>query len=214
MSTSTSKKSTPRIVVGVNGSESSFEALRWALAEARLTGATVHAITAWHPHPGAGTFAELQGRTIKTGASYSMLVPPMKGNVRAQDKLDDAGLEVADREDEAFKAIHEQEPRETLDKMVRDALSEPGDPVKVVKKVVLGHTGDALVRAAARADMLVIGCRGHSKINEFVLGSVGRLCTHKSRCVVVVVPHHVHATRPEAPARAAGRRVAKAVAAR
>ena len=203
---------TPRIVVGVNGSESSFEALRWALAEARLTGATVDAVTAWHPHPGTGTFAELQGRTIETGAAYSMLVPPMKGNVRAQDRLDDSGLEVADREDEAFKATHEQKPREALDRAVRDALREPGDPVKIVKRVVQGHTGEVLVRAAAGADMLVVGCRGHGKISEFLLGSVGRLCTHKSRCVVVVVPHHVHAAIPGAgPSRGAGRKAPEAV---
>ena len=36
-----------RIVVGVDGSAESKEALRWALAEARLRGGTVHALHAW-----------------------------------------------------------------------------------------------------------------------------------------------------------------------
>lgn len=36
-----------RIVVGVDGSEASLEALRWALRQAALTGATVEAITSW-----------------------------------------------------------------------------------------------------------------------------------------------------------------------
>ncbi len=40
-----------RIVVGVDGSPSSAEALEWAVAEARLTGATVEAVYAWDPAP-------------------------------------------------------------------------------------------------------------------------------------------------------------------
>jgi nucleotide-binding universal stress UspA family protein len=36
-----------RIVVGVDGSPSSREALRWAVRQAALTGASVEAITAW-----------------------------------------------------------------------------------------------------------------------------------------------------------------------
>jgi nucleotide-binding universal stress UspA family protein len=38
----------PVIVAGVDGSEDSKEALRWAVRHARLTGAEVHAVTAWH----------------------------------------------------------------------------------------------------------------------------------------------------------------------
>jgi nucleotide-binding universal stress UspA family protein len=38
-----------RIVVGVDGSESAAEALRWAVAQAKLTGATVEAVYAWDP---------------------------------------------------------------------------------------------------------------------------------------------------------------------
>lgn len=38
----------PRIVVGVDGFESSKAALRWAIHQAKLTGAVVEAITAWH----------------------------------------------------------------------------------------------------------------------------------------------------------------------
>ena len=36
-----------RIVVGVDGSPISKAALRWATNQARLTGATVHAVIAW-----------------------------------------------------------------------------------------------------------------------------------------------------------------------
>jgi nucleotide-binding universal stress UspA family protein len=40
----------PRIVVGVDGSASSEQALRWALRQAELTGAAVEAVIAWHFH--------------------------------------------------------------------------------------------------------------------------------------------------------------------
>jgi nucleotide-binding universal stress UspA family protein len=36
-----------RIVVGVDGSPASLDALRWAVAQAALTGAVVEAVTAW-----------------------------------------------------------------------------------------------------------------------------------------------------------------------
>ena len=39
------------IVVGVDGSESSRDALEWALAEARLRSVPVHVIGAWHVEP-------------------------------------------------------------------------------------------------------------------------------------------------------------------
>lgn len=37
-----------RIVVGIDGSESALAALRWAIGEARLRGATIDAIDAWN----------------------------------------------------------------------------------------------------------------------------------------------------------------------
>ena len=43
-----------RIVVGVDGFESSKAALRWAIRQAKLTGAVVEAVTAWHVPVGAG----------------------------------------------------------------------------------------------------------------------------------------------------------------
>jgi len=44
----------PRIVVGVDGFESSKAALRWAIRQAKLTGAVVEVVTAWHIPAGTG----------------------------------------------------------------------------------------------------------------------------------------------------------------
>jgi nucleotide-binding universal stress UspA family protein len=44
----------PRIVVGVDGFESSKAALRWAIHQAKLIGAVVDAVTTWHIPPASG----------------------------------------------------------------------------------------------------------------------------------------------------------------
>jgi hypothetical protein len=44
----------PRIVVGVDGFESSKAPLRWAIHQAKLTGAVVDAVTTWPIPPGSG----------------------------------------------------------------------------------------------------------------------------------------------------------------
>jgi nucleotide-binding universal stress UspA family protein len=49
-----------RIVVGIDGSDSAADALRWAIEQARLTGATIEAVYAWDP-----------------GAVASLGVPPL-----------------------------------------------------------------------------------------------------------------------------------------
>jgi nucleotide-binding universal stress UspA family protein len=43
-----------RIVVGVDGSSPSKAALRWAIRQAKLTGCSVDAVTAWHYPTGYG----------------------------------------------------------------------------------------------------------------------------------------------------------------
>ncbi|AHH97014.1 universal stress protein [Kutzneria albida] len=40
-----------KVVVGVDGSQASVDALRWALEEARRRDAEVHVVTAWHTDP-------------------------------------------------------------------------------------------------------------------------------------------------------------------
>ncbi len=46
----------PRIVVGVDGSPSSMTALRWAVRQAELTGATVDAVLSWQYPVNYGTY--------------------------------------------------------------------------------------------------------------------------------------------------------------
>ncbi|MFB7476986.1 universal stress protein [Kitasatospora sp. NPDC056184] len=69
---------TGRIVVGVDGSEPSKRALRWAVRQAELTGAAVEAVIAWeYPTfhgargwfpPGSTDEAELEGKARREAA--------------------------------------------------------------------------------------------------------------------------------------------------
>ena len=56
----------PRIVVGVDGTDASFEAVRWAVAEARAHDATVEVVHAWSP-PTVGS--SVAGGLILDGAA-------------------------------------------------------------------------------------------------------------------------------------------------
>lgn len=49
MSAEATPQSGSRIVVGVDGSSSSLQALRWAMQQARRTGDEVHAVISWMP---------------------------------------------------------------------------------------------------------------------------------------------------------------------
>ncbi|MBC6445854.1 universal stress protein [Actinokineospora sp. HBU206404] len=51
-----------------------------------------------------------------------------------------------------------------------------------------GDPGAELTRLAESAAMLVIGKTRHSRLAEFVLGSVGAHCLRHARCPVVTVP--------------------------
>ena len=134
----------PRIVVGVDGFGSSKAALRWAIHQAKLTGAVVEAVTAWHVPPGSG------------------LVPPAD----MPDYADDARMVLTE-------AITEM------------CMLDP--EVEVRPRVVEGRAGPVLVDVAEGAELLVVGCPGHSGLAGTLLGSVGQYCAHRAPCPVVIL---------------------------
>jgi nucleotide-binding universal stress UspA family protein len=60
--------------------------------------------------------------------------------------------------------------------------------VDIERHVVEGPAADALVDAAAEADLLVVGSRGHGGFVGLLLGSVSQQCAHRASCPVVIVP--------------------------
>jgi nucleotide-binding universal stress UspA family protein len=60
--------------------------------------------------------------------------------------------------------------------------------VEVHPRLVEGRPAPSLLRAAAEADLLVVGSRGRSEVAAVILGSVSSACVHHAGCPVVVVP--------------------------
>ena len=138
----------PRIVAGVDGSESSISALRWAIRQAGLTDAAVDAVIAWH-------YPDLATSGMAVGA-----IDPSYGFFR-----------------------------ESAEKIIADAIStlDPASDVPVRAYVAQGHAAQVLLDAAAGADLLVVGSRGHGGFAEALLGSVSQHCVQHALCPVVVV---------------------------
>jgi nucleotide-binding universal stress UspA family protein len=135
------------IVVGVDGSQSSMDALRWAAAQAKLTGASLEVVAAWE-YPTSFGWA-----------------PPWPADFDP-----------------------EKEARVALETVVSQVLgAESGLDVRQL--VVEGHPAPVLLGAAERADLLVVGSRGHGAFTGMLLGSVSEHCTSHSPCPVVVVRH-------------------------
>jgi nucleotide-binding universal stress UspA family protein len=59
-------------------------------------------------------------------------------------------------------------------------------PIEVVGQE--GSPADVLIDAAADADLLIVGSRGHGTLAALLLGSVSQACARRARCPLVVVP--------------------------
>ena len=73
-----------------------------------------------------------------------------------------------------------------LDAALHEAIPDAGN-VKIEQRVVEGTAGAALVDESQRADLLVVGSRGHGGFAQLLLGSVSRQCAHHAACPVVIV---------------------------
>jgi nucleotide-binding universal stress UspA family protein len=84
---------------------------------------------------------------------------------------------------EKARETAQEETDSTLEKI------DPGSrPSSVTVKAVNGLPAEALLEAAADADMLVVGSRGAGGFKRLLLGSVSVQVTHHAHCPVVVIP--------------------------
>ena len=143
--------STRRIIVGVDGSQGSKTALKWAMQQAGLTGATVEAIATWQD-------------PAQYGTAYGWTSAAFEGDTYAT-------------------AI-----TKSLDDTIAEVTAQLPHPVTVLPQVIQGHAVEALLHAAADAELLVVGSRGHGTFAGIVLGSVSQHCVQHAPCPVVVVP--------------------------
>jgi nucleotide-binding universal stress UspA family protein len=84
-----------------------------------------------------------------------------------------------------------------LGRSVAAELGETAGSTAVVEEVDTGHPAEVLLRAAAEADLLVVGCRGRGAFTGLLLGSVSRHVAAHAPCTVVV--HHGHSDPHPAP---------------
>ncbi len=133
------------MVVGVDGSPASIDALKWATRQASLTGAAVEAVIAWQ-------------------------YPMMSG-----------GYPIATEVDWPSTA------QEVLDTAVTEAFGAHSDQVS--RTVIEGHPAKVLIDAAADADLLVVGSRGHGGFAGMLLGSVSEHVAAHAHCPVLVIRH-------------------------
>ena len=133
-----------RIVVGIDGSPSSAQALRWAVGLARFTGDEVHAVIGWAP---------------PTSYGWGPVVEDIDWQENA---------------------------RSVLAQSVKGALGG-ADADHVRQDVVRGHPAQVLVDAAADADLLVVGSRGHGGFAGMLLGSVSQHVAAHAHCPVAVI---------------------------
>jgi nucleotide-binding universal stress UspA family protein len=88
--------------------------------------------------------------------------------------------------------VSEEQMRERLDKELNDAWTERMRERGVNFRTLLGEGNPAAVivetAAAEKADLIVMGSRGHGGFTELLIGSVAHHVTHHARTPVVIVP--------------------------
>ena len=81
------------------------------------------------------------------------------------------------------------EVRDHATRVAEDATERlKAHKVEVTAAVREAPAADAIVEAAGTDDLIVMGMRGHSTLERFLLGSVARRVLHRARCSVMVVP--------------------------
>jgi nucleotide-binding universal stress UspA family protein len=84
---------------------------------------------------------------------------------------------------EQAREMAQNETDRTLEK-----IDPESRPASVIVRAVTGLPAEALIEAAADADMLVVGSRGTGGFKRLLMGSVSTQVTHHARCPVVVIP--------------------------
>ena len=79
-----------------------------------------------------------------------------------------------------------EDARKRIDAVISEEI-EQADSGLVRSQVVHGHPAQVLLDAAAGADLLVVGSRGHGSFAEALLGSVSQHCVHHAHGPVLVM---------------------------
>jgi len=89
----------------------------------------------------------------------------------------------------APKAVSDEvrgQMEQTLGKALREVFGT-ATPDNVKTRLAYGHPAPVLVEESQRADLLVVGHRGHGAFTGMLVGSVSMHCVTNAACPVVVV---------------------------
>lgn len=159
------------IIVGVDGSEESLRALRWAHEHAASTGERLTAVHAYRMHPRRGG---------SSGTYPTLRAPYLPAEV---------GVQVLERQAE-WAEEDQRHARSQAEAILDRAISEvaPGAEGRAIERhVVERDPARALVELSNRARLLVVGHRGKGGFGGLRLGSVALKCAHHAHCPVLVV---------------------------
>jgi nucleotide-binding universal stress UspA family protein len=147
-----------RIVVGVDGSEGSQRALRWAAEEALIRAVPLEVV-----------------HTYDVRSTRTSLSPESPFG------RDGWGGRPADVDATVQEAA--QHAQELVDRLVEDLRG-----VEVHAEAVPStDPARTLVERSRGADMLVVGSRGRGDVASLLLGSVSTSCAHHADCPVVII---------------------------
>lgn len=161
------------VVVGVDGSAQSLEALKLAAREAHWRAARLRAVYVYEPvRP-----RQAEAAAAVAAAALWPSAANRSGTVIAE----------ASRHDDEERAHARSHAENLLRQIV--ASVEDDMPGVEVDEVAIGdrHPSEALLRAAVDADLLVVGSRGLGGFAGLLLGSIGQQCVQHATCPVLVV---------------------------
>ncbi|CAN8294578.1 unnamed protein product [Cochlearia groenlandica] len=154
------------VVVAVDGSEVSMEALKWALDNLKLSSSSSDSsFIILHVQPSPSVAAGVSPGTIPFGGPSGLEVP-------------------------AFTAAIEQHQKRITDSILDHARQICADKsVNVKTQVVVGDPKDKICETVdnLHADLLVMGSRAYGRIKRMFLGSVSNYCTNHAHCPVVII---------------------------
>lgn len=170
---------TSRVVVGVDGSARSRDAVTWAVEQVRGTNAAVELVHAWRipVEVAVATREKLPAAVSVTGEVGAAL-----------DEAHEVELDAAREQEQAIKDAHERKAIRLLERVRDTALPDSDDRAQVHLVPLEGDAGPTLVHHAEGADLLVVSSHRTTRIGATVLGSVSLYCALHAACPVVVLP--------------------------
>ena len=157
-----------KILVGVDGSEKSEKAMNYALEVAEKFSASVLILNVFQSHPETGNQLDTFQQAPAFGYPQETVNYPANTASLVKD----------------LRKIHEG----ILNKALESATKlKPA--IKITAELKEGDESSQIVETATKGqfDLIVIGHRGNSKIEELFLGSTSERVAHLARCAVLII---------------------------